>query len=130
MTGILTCGIEDQTNTLSAFALKYSHDDSTHLQQVLNFYGERLFTGSPVNSDEITNVFYEPIVARYLRIIPEQSEPVGIKWEVIGCEHSKFEHTLQCYGNNEDKALIRCVAAFIASCAFATQKTARVRRPL
>ena len=116
MTGILTCGIEDQTNTLSAFALKYSHDDSTHLQQVLDFYGERLFTGSPVNSDEITNVFYEPIVARYLRIIPEQILPVGIKWEVIGCEHSKFEQILytckQRYGLSED-VHVHCIYLYI-----------------
>ena len=76
---------------LTAFQLKYSHDGASHLQNVHTEDNDVMFTGSSNPDEEIRNSFGVPIVARYLRLVPERHLiiPIGVRWEVLGCAHGK-----------------------------------------
>ena len=76
---------------LTAFQLKYSHDGASHLQNVYTEDNDVMFTGSSNPDEEVQNQFRVPIVARYLRLIPERdlNIPIGVRWEVLGCAHGK-----------------------------------------
>ena len=76
---------------LTAFQLKYSHDGASHLQTVYSENNDVTFTGSSDPEEEIRNPFRVPIVARYLRLIPERdlNNLIGLRWEVLGCAHGK-----------------------------------------
>ncbi|XP_051964213.1 inactive carboxypeptidase-like protein X2 isoform X2 [Xyrauchen texanus] len=86
-TGVITQGRDDplESDYVSSYYVAFSND-SREWTVLNDGYAEWLFFGNSDKSTPVSNQFMEPVVARYIRILPQSwNGTMCMRMEVLGC---------------------------------------------
>ncbi|XP_071959426.1 uncharacterized protein [Antedon mediterranea] len=88
VTGVITQGRSHASFYVTSYKVLYTTDISLPLQNIVDEFGsEAAFPGNSDSNTQVTNTFYQSVLARFIRINPTGwSGHVSLRFEVIGCK--------------------------------------------
>ncbi|XP_063167979.1 discoidin, CUB and LCCL domain-containing protein 1-like [Candoia aspera] len=96
ITGIITKGSSPKYNYyIKSYQVQFSRDGRNwKIYKSSSTNEEKIFEGNSDNYQEVSNTFIPPILARYLRVVPQSwNQRAALKVGVLGCKTQKYVDT-------------------------------------
>uniref|UniRef100_A0A8C5RLW2 Uncharacterized protein n=1 Tax=Laticauda laticaudata TaxID=8630 RepID=A0A8C5RLW2_LATLA len=107
ITGIVTKGSSHKYNYyVKSYQVQFSRDGKNwKTYKSGSTKEEKIFEGNSDNYQEVSNAFIPPILARYLRVVPQSwNQRAALKVEVLGCQI--LQKYIETEGQNNPKVFL------------------------